>query len=189
MEIPVSFKLTYRYVLGRPLENYTSLVSYYPPIARSEKFQISQAFDGEFSHQDEQNKYAADIAMPEGTPVYAARSGTVMDVEDDFFKGGSNKAYINEANSIRILHDDGSMAVYAHLQLEKAQVYPGLHVEAGQLIAYSGNTGFSTGPHLHFAVQVNKGMALVSVPFTFLNKRGEAETPVLGGWLLGVTPH
>ncbi|MGR8978473.1 MAG: peptidoglycan DD-metalloendopeptidase family protein [Gammaproteobacteria bacterium] len=184
-----SFKLNYRYVPGRPLENYTSTAVYYPPVARGEKYRISQAFDGEFSHKDEQNKYAVDIAMPEGTPVYAARSGTVMEVEDDFFKGGTNKAYSNEANSIRILHEDGSMAIYAHLELEKAQVYPGLQIKAGQLIGYSGNTGFSSGPHLHFAVQYNKGMALGSVPFTFLNQMGEAETPVLGAWVFGVTPH
>ena len=126
--------------------------------------------------------------MPIGTPVYAARSGIVLEAEDDFYNGGSNKAYTSEANNIRILHDDGSMAVYAHLELEKAQVHPGMEVEAGQLIGYSGNTGFSTGPHLHFAVQINKGMELVSVPFTFINPQGQAEEPRLNAWLKGIAP-
>lgn len=177
----------YSYIIGSPLAHYRSTASYLPPIVPNTSFQISQAFGGSFSHTDAQNKYAVDIAMPIGTPVYAARSGIVLEAEDDFYKGGTNKAYSSEANNIRILHDDGSMAIYAHLELEKAQVYPGLTVAAGQLIGYSGNTGFSSGPHLHFAVQINKGMELVSVPFTFINQQGQPEEPLVNAWLKGVT--
>lgn len=180
--------LKYRYIIGSPLAHYSSTTSYLPPIAPNTSFQISQAFGGSYSHTDEQNKYAVDIVMPIGTPVHAARSGIVLEAEDDFYKGGTNKAYSSEANNIRILHDDGSMAIYAHLELEKAQVYPGLAVTAGQLIGYSGNTGFSSGPHLHFAVQINRGMRLVSVPFTFFNQAGQAEEPTANAWLKGVSP-
>ncbi|MGZ4980139.1 MAG: M23 family metallopeptidase [Methylobacter sp.] len=180
--------LRYRYIIGKPLASYSSTVSYLPPVAPGQSFQISQAFGGNFSHTDEQNKYAVDIVMPVGTPVYAARSGIVLEAEDDYYKGGTNKAYSSEANNIRILHDDGSMAIYAHLELEKAQVYPGLAVMAGQLIGYSGNTGFTSGPHLHFAVQINKGMELVSVPFTFINQAGQAEEPAVNTWLKGIAP-
>jgi len=180
--------LKYRYIIGSPLAHYSSTANYLPPIAPNTSFQISQAFGGSFSHTDEQNKYAVDIVMPIGTPVHAARSGIVLEAEDDFYKGGTNKAYSSEANNIRILHDDGSMAIYAHLELEKAQVYPGLAVTAGQLIGYSGNTGFSTGPHLHFAVQINRGMRLVSVPFTFINQQGLAEEPAVNAWLKGGAP-
>ncbi len=184
-----SWKLAvkYRYIIGRPLTHYRSTTPYLPPIAPNTSFQISQAFNGSFSHSDAQNQYAVDIVMPIGTPIHAARSGIILEVEDDFFKGGTKKAYASEANNIRILHDDGSMAVYAHLELEKARVYPGLAVKAGQLIGYSGNTGFSTGPHLHFAVQINKGMELVSVPFAFINRQGQAEEPVINAWLQGVS--
>lgn len=180
--------LKYRYIIGKPLPGYSSNFSYLPPIAPDAAFRISQAFGGSFSHTDEQNKYAVDIVMPVGTPVYAARSGIVLETEDDFYKGGTNKAYSTEANNIRILHDDGSMAVYAHLELEKAQVYPGLEVAAGQLIGYSGNTGFTSGPHLHFAVQINRGMELASVPFTFINQSGQTEEPLVNTWLKGVAP-
>lgn len=183
---PSGFTIKYSYVLGEPLANYRSEEPYYPPLETNASFQITQAFGGSFSHQDEQNRYAVDIAMPEGTPVHAARSGLVMEVENDFFKGGTQKAYVNEANSIRILHDDGSMAVYAHLALEKAQVQEGMEVKTGQLIGYSGNTGFSTGPHLHFAVQYNQGMKLMSVPFQFINRNGEAEDPEVGTMLQGL---
>lgn len=109
-----------------------------------------------------------------------------MEVDNDFYKGGIDETYSSKANSIRILHTDGSMAVYAHLEEDKAQVYPGLKVAAGQLIGYSGNTGFTSGPHLHFAIQINKGMTLASVPFVFLNSMGQAEEPVAGARLKGV---
>ena len=182
------YTLQYRYTIGSPLTQYSAVESYLPPIAPDASFQVSQAFGGSFSHTDEQNKYAVDIVMPIGTPVHAAKAGMVVEVENDFFKSGTNKAYGAEANSIRILHDDGSMAIYAHLELEKAQVFPGLRVTAGQLIGYSGNTGFSSGPHLHFVVQINKGMELVSIPFTFTNRDGQAVEPIAGAWLNGVKP-
>jgi len=179
-----SFTLQYQYMVGSSQARHDANAVYLPPIASGAHFQVSQAFNGEFSHHDAQNRYAVDIVMPIGTPVYAARSGIVMEVENDYFKGGTdNKAYRSRANSIRILHADGSMAVYAHLQLEKAQVYPGSEVHAGQLIAYSGNTGYSSGPHLHFAVQLNRDMTLVSVPFMFSNESGTRFIPKSGMWL------
>lgn len=183
------FSLQYSYVVGRPLSTYVGSVAYVPPLEAGNRFLITQAFEGEFSHQDLQNRYAVDIKMPIGTPIHAARAGVILEVENDFFVGGTQQAYINKANSIRILHDDGSMAIYAHLALEKAQVYPGLHVKAGDLIAYSGNTGFSSGPHLHFAVQVNRGMELVSVPFQFIDAAQQAFEPRLGVWLEGIKPQ
>lgn len=180
------FTLTYRYAMGPPMRGYESNHAYLPPFSAGESFQITQAFEGEFSHTDPENRFAVDIAMPIGTPIHAARAGVVMDVERDFFEGGVKRSYGDKANRIRILHDDGSMAVYAHLELEKVMAYPGLRVEAGQLIAHSGNTGFTTGPHLHFAVQINSGMRLASVPFVFVTESGGAITPVFGAWLTGV---
>ncbi|WP_428353316.1 peptidoglycan DD-metalloendopeptidase family protein [Methyloprofundus sp.] len=180
------YALSYRYSLGEPTARHNSQAIYYPPFASYRKFQISQSFNGKFSHTDKQNKYAVDLSMPEGSEVHAARAGVVMSLENDFFKGGIDKqAYKARANSVRILHDDGSMAVYAHLQVDRAQVYAGMRVEAGQLIAYSGNTGFSSGPHLHFSVQVNQGMNLVSVPFGFSNSQGKVSQPKAGQWLSG----
>lgn len=182
------FTLKYQYLIGEPLVNYVSSTPYLPPISPNSRFRITQAFNGQFSHQDKQNRYAVDIVMPVGTPIHAARSGVVLEVENDYFKGGTQQAYANKANSVRILHEDGSMAVYAHLQLETAQVHPGLEVQAGELIAYSGNTGYSSGPHLHFAVQVNQGMQLASVPFKFATPGGRAITPQQGAWLEGFMP-
>lgn len=175
--------LQYRYIIGSPQAVHDNDYAYLPPFAQKSQFQISQAFGGKFSHKDKQNKYAVDIVMPVNTAIHAARSGKVIEVNNDYFKNGIKQAYKSRANSIRILHDDGSMAIYAHLALEKAQVYPGLRITAGRLIGYSGNTGFSTGPHLHFAVQVNKGMDLVSVPFKFLSSDEVDIQPQAGTWL------
>ena len=127
-------------------------------------FRIDQGFGGRFSHTDAQSRYAIDFAADEGTPVIAAREGIVMQVEDDFEGAGLNREkFGSRANQVRILHADGTMAVYAHLQPESVVVAPGHRVRRGQRIGGSGNTGYSTGPHLHFAVQVNTGMDVSSI--------------------------
>jgi len=140
-------------------------VEYLLPL-RQRDFRIDQGFGGSFSHDDPQNRYAVDFAADIGTPVLAARDGVVMQVENDFAKAGlSREKYGGRANFIRILHDDGTMALYAHLREEGVLVRVGQRVRAGQQIGLSGNTGFTTGPHLHFVVQVNRGMKLESLPF------------------------
>lgn len=128
---------------------------------------VSQAFAGHYSHIDAQNLYAIDFPLPEGTQVLAARAGRVMQVVDSREQG----------SLLRILHSDGSMALYAHLQAGSASVRPGQAVAAGQTIALSGNTGHSSGPHLHFAVQANTGLALRSIPFRMGSARGELKFP------------
>lgn len=178
------YSLQYTYALGSSDAHHNQQAIYLPPFAKNSRFQISQAFAGSFSHTNEQNYYAVDIAMPENTPIHASRSGIVMELNNDFYNSGTQQAYKSRANSIRILHEDGSMAVYAHLALEKANVYSGLKIKAGQLIAYSGNTGFTTGPHLHFSIQVNKGMKLASVPFKFTGVDNISTTPKTGDWLI-----
>lgn len=134
---------------------------------------IDQGFGGSFSHADEQNRYALDLAAPVGTPVLAARDGTVMEVESDFARAGLDRErYGGRANMVRLLHDDGAMSVYAHLDTDGVLVRVGQRVRAGQQIGRSGNTGFTSGPHLHFAVQVNRGMRLESIPFRMRGPAG-----------------
>ena len=134
---------------------------------------VDQGFDGQFSHVGAENRYALDFAAEIGTPVMAARGGTVMQVESDFAQAGlSEEEYGGRANFVRILHDDGTMALYAHLQADGALVRVGQQVRQGQQIGLSGNTGFTSGPHLHFAVQVNRGMRLESIPFRMRGPEG-----------------
>lgn len=159
-----SFALSLRGVPGNPSAR-PMPVEYSPPL-RQPNSRIDQGFDGQFSHDDEENRYSLDFAADIGTPVLAARAGTVMQIEAGFSKAGDKKeTYAGRANFVRILHDDGSMALYAHLKTGGVLVRIGQHVDVGQQIALSGNTGFTTGPHLHFAVQVNRGMRLVSIAF------------------------
>ena len=140
---------------------------------RLPQVRVGQLPEGTFSHADAENRQAIDFAAPVGTPVVAARAGTVMQAEGRFADTGQ----LDQANLVRILHADGSMAVYAHLQRGSLSVVPGQPVEAGQLIARSGNSGWSTGPHLHFAVQVNRGLRLESVPFRMASDQGELRLP------------
>ena len=129
---------------------------------------VDQGANGRYSHHDDANRHALDFALAEGTAVLAARAGVVMEIIDDDPRGG---------HSLRILHDDGSMAIYAHLQHGSIPLRVGEPVEQGQRIARSGNTGTSTAPHLHFAVQVNAGMRLRSIPFRMFADAGELKLP------------
>ncbi len=120
------------------------------------------------------------IKEPQGKLVRVT-AGVVFDVASTNFGGGvSYERYLNSANVVRILHDDGSYAVYAHLNWNSVRVKPGDKVERGQYIADSGNTGVSSGPHLHFAVIRNKGLELESVPIAFEGRDGSAVTPLSG---------
>ena len=113
-------------------------------------FRCSQGFDGTFSH-DEQ--HAVDIEMPVGTRVRAARAGRVIDIVDGWGPGGNDPSLIDKANLVKILHDDGTMASYVHLQAGSMEVALEQRVEAGDPIARSGDSGFHSGPHLHFVVK------------------------------------
>ncbi len=179
------YRLTTEVMLGDPAAKPAEQV-YRPPLAAGQEFPISQAFFGAHSHQAPASAHAVDIPMPEGTPVAAARGGIVMDVARDFFGNGRDvEKYGSRANHVRVLHDDGTMAVYAHLALESVRVIPGQRVAAGQIVGLSGNTGYSTGPHLHFAVQRNSAGQLLSLPFKFRHLDGRVSTPEVGDVLRG----
>ena len=128
--------------------------------------------------------YAVDVSMPVGTDVVASRGGIVFDVASENFKGMQNAdQYADLSNLVRILHDDGTFAVYAHLNWNTIRVRPGDRVETGQYIADSGNTGFSSGPHLHFAVQRNMGRRVDSLPVAFRGQDDSAVRPSTGSML------
>lgn len=161
---PAGFELSLRAIPGSPDARHDDSEYVWPLGTRAVR--IHQGFDGAFSHSGEESRYAIDAAAEEGTPVLAAREGIVMEVQDDYYGAGLDKEkFATRANVVRVLHRDGSMAVYAHLKSESVGVQAGRHVYVGQKLGESGNTGFSTGPHLHFCIQVNRGMKLVSVPF------------------------
>ena len=95
-----------------------------------------------------------DLAASIGTPVRSAGVGTVTEVISK-----STAQRCGYGKWIAIKHPNGLSTVYAHLSLPSVVV--GQAVDAGQVIGYSGNTGFSTGPHLHFGVYVTQGLQTI----------------------------
>jgi len=184
-----SFQLSYQQMIGPPLSQLPAQVNYYPPFPLGLKFPISQGFDNDVTHSEPPNQYAVDIVMPIGTPILAARAGSIMDMEDDFHGAAQLERYLTRSNQIRILHEDGTMAVYAHLQANSIRVRPGVKIKRGQWIANSGNTGYSNGPHLHFVIQLNAGMSLESLPFRFFAPNGGTITPAERMMIEGVLPN
>ena len=158
---PMSYKSKLRYALGDPRQQ--PMLYRYPLPWRGGPFKLTQGANGQYSHFTPKGRYAIDIAMPQGTPIVAARGGMVVKTENQQSGRGTNPS----GNFVRILHDDGTMGVYLHLKRGSVSVREGQRIEAGEHLASSGNTGNSTGPHLHFVVQRNVGLALESIPFNF----------------------
>lgn len=92
------------------------------------------------SKRTEKNHYGIDIAAKEGEPVYAVASGQVV------FSGWSEEF----GNLVILYHGDGYLTYYGHNSVLLVQ--SSSRVKQGEIIAHSGNTGLSSGPHLHFEV-------------------------------------
>lgn len=101
-----------------------------------------------------------DFAVPTGTKVHAAASGTVV-------TAGNGGAY---GSQIVIRHDGGHYTQYAHLS--EITVRAGQTVTTGMEIGRSGNTGNSTGPHLHFEIRTGPAYGSDISPVPFLHKQG-----------------
>ncbi|MGE8151928.1 peptidoglycan DD-metalloendopeptidase family protein [Pseudomonas vancouverensis] len=171
---PLAYVPKFKYSLGDPSG---PMVGYrYPLPWRGGPFRISQGPNGPYSHFGPKSRYAIDIAMPEGTPIIAARGGTVIKTENSQDGRGNDAS----GNFVRVLHDDGTMGVYLHLKKGSVCVREGQRVKVGSALALSGNTGNSTGPHLHFVVQRNTGMGLVSIPYQFNKPVGALPNFALG---------
>lgn len=171
----------FEYLAGDPQAQHQPQEAYRVPFAIASNFPVSQAYPDVATHRTPDSYYAVDLAMPVGTDVFAARAGVVFDVASNNFQGGLNRERDGpSANVVRILHDDGTYAIYAHLNWNSIRVKPGDRVNRGEYIADSGNTGFSSGPHLHFAVVRNVGLRIESVPVVFHGADAAGVTPATG---------
>jgi hypothetical protein len=165
--------VSYKFAIGDPDAISDPATTYRIPFQDGQAIRIGQVLGGRITtHTGPDSKYAVDFDIPIGTPVLAARKGVVVDIDQGYTEGGNDPRL--KANHVLILHEDGTLAVYSHLSANSVKVSFGQAVEAGTLIGYSGNTGYTTGPHLHFAVLTNTrtpdGAAkYVSVPATFVN--------------------
>jgi murein DD-endopeptidase MepM/ murein hydrolase activator NlpD len=141
----------WRWQPGRHDATHDRSAVYQLPYPRGHAYYLVQGYDGEFSHKGER---ALDFDLPLGTPVHAARAGQVVRVKEDSQTGGPDEKLGPQANQVWVLHADGTIARYMHLQHQGADVELGQRVAAGDLLGRSGDTGYSRGPHLHFDVFV-----------------------------------
>lgn len=96
-----------------------------------------------------------DISAKEGEPLYSIKQGTIR-MED--------YGNVNAGKTVFVQWEDGKVSIYGHLSKFAENLKDGDVVQKGQLIGYAGNTGHSTGSHLHFAVKEN-GRAIDPSPY------------------------
>lgn len=156
----------FSFILGNPEAVHDDRYRYNLPYPPGDAYMLVQGNKAKYTHNEIISEYAFDFAMPEGSLIAAARSGIVGHVVEKYSTGGDNKDLIDKTNRIMICHDDGTVATYAHLKKDGALVDTGDGVYAGQVIGFSGNTGYTTFPHLHFVV--SKGRQ--SIPIHFRNQ-------------------
>ena len=129
--------------VGDRVTNTVNGITWYTP---TKNFRISSDFGMRYHPISGQWKmhYGIDMAAPQGTPIYATRSGYVSVAA---FQAGGAGYYV------KLNHGDGYSSIYMHMTHYIVKV--GEYVTAGQVIGYVGSTGGSTGPHLHFGISYN----------------------------------
>ena len=146
-------------------------------------YSVLQGFHGTFSHRGS-NEFAVDFDCPVATPVLAARDGTVIAYNAAAQGAGTTPDFLDyrRTNFVLVLHDDGTVGEYMHLSPSGIEVKPGQRVARGSRLALSGNTGFSSTPHLHFQVMTagEDGASVQSFPFRLAVKPKHIEEPVQG---------
>lgn len=140
------------------------------PFKPDGKVYIVQGYNGWFSHKGE---YSLDFILRRCSPVFAARGGVVISMKSNETRGGIGNKWLGRANFIRIQHKDGSVAGYWHLSCNGVLVNVGDTVQQGQHIGYSGSTGYSTAPHLHFMVYATNAKGeFITIPTKFATHKG-----------------
>jgi hypothetical protein len=175
-----SYGYRYRWIKGSKDAIHDDNYLYMLPYSNKVDAVLSQGFDTIYSHKG-RSKYAVDFAMSEGSEVIAARGGVVIKTKSSSNVGGYDKKYSAHGNYITIYHNDGTFGLYYHLKKGGVVVKVGQKVKKGQLIGYSGNTGYSSGPHLHFAVfKATKDMMTHTIKIKFITKDGVITEPKMG---------
>lgn len=139
----------YRIHYGHESHTHDDDYLYTLPYRPGSAYRISQSHTNITTHRYG-NLYAIDWDMPVGDPVHAARGGVVVSTYDQ--SDATSASGSATANHIWVQHSDATIGKYLHLDHEGIFVTEGQTVAAGQRIGTSGNTGFSSGPHLHFSV-------------------------------------
>jgi murein DD-endopeptidase MepM/ murein hydrolase activator NlpD len=124
---------------------------------------VSQGNNGRFTHHGT-SRFAFDFNVAIGTPVVAVAPGVVLQAQDQFDRSADMDP--DQYNFVLLDHGDGVLTEYGHLRHHGTRVRPAQPVAQGELIGYSGDTGMSTGPHVHFVVLDS---TLDSLPACFLD--------------------
>lgn len=148
----LAYNFNYRYLRSygnHHKDEYDEDYSYNLPFKTSNEFRVNQGYNGTFSHQ---NQNALDIIMPIGTKIMAIREGIVTEVVEKNSKNCAQEECKKYNNKIIIYHPDGTFAEYTHIKQNGSVVEVGDEISKGQHIGFSGNVGWSSGPHLHLVV-------------------------------------
>lgn len=177
---PFTYKYQFQWRYGSPKTVADQRISYLLPYKPGTAHMVMQAYNGDFTHMGD-GRYAIDWKMPTGTEICAARGGTVIEVCDIYDGGGTTAYYLRRANYILIRHPDGTIAEYGHIQRGGAKFTPGQQVQAREVIALSGNVGYSQGPHLHFDLFIPvDGTRIKTIPVQFKTKISDNSTVMTG---------
>ncbi len=175
-----SISWNYSWIMGDYRAVHDDSYAYALPFAKHSSVMITQGSNTNKTHKGH-SKYAIDFRADIGTRVYAAREGRVVQVEDAFNKVGYDKSFAKYGNNIIIEHKDRTFSQYYHLKQGGARVKVGDRVSRGAFIGLSGNTGFSSGPHLHFSVHkcnyINKSFTFDSLAVSFKTASGVISNP------------
>lgn len=167
------YKFQYRFDRGNLLStHHDDAYAYLLPYKSTRSHKLVQGYFGKFSHNE---THALDFEMPVGTEIVAAREGIVFEVKEDSNEGGLNQEFIDKGNYIMIYHSDGTFGSYYHLKQNGAFVKSGQQVKRGERIGLSGNTGWSSAPHLHFEVLLPSSEKKLTVPTKFLVANDKTE--------------
>ncbi|MDH3647772.1 MAG: M23 family metallopeptidase [Gammaproteobacteria bacterium] len=141
----------------------------YPPNVSYTMFQGNCSQLG--GHRD---TFAYDFSHGMGDPITASRAGTVIIVNDNF----SDDDHIEgHENNVFVEHTDGTVVRYTHLMQDGAMVTVDQQVFQGDIVSLAGNSGNSSGPHLHFQVFRSRNFDKSNaIPVTFRNAIGTART-------------
>lgn len=162
-----------RATFGDPFAVWDTTLKYAWPFPKGKSYKIVQGYNGSFSHNSENSRYAIDFNLQVGDTVCAAEDGLVISILQENTIGGKKRKYRPYANYITLYHADGLITQYVHLVPHSALVKVGDQVEKGQPIGLSGKTGFTDGPHLHFNVYRPEIGKTPSAPILFEQTAGK----------------
>jgi murein DD-endopeptidase MepM/ murein hydrolase activator NlpD len=163
-----NWNYTFQWRRGDPAAKHDDRVIYRLPYPTGATYTVLQGSHGSFSHTGALEN-AIDWKMPIGSQVCAARDGVVVGIKADSNEGGPDQEkFKDKANYIAIYHADGTIGEYLHLRKDGVRVQIGQKVKAGDWIGVSGNTGFTSQPHLHFHVFIRNDVVTIrTVPINF----------------------